>query len=485
MSDNARFGEVYNNLPLPLVILAPDWTIEGVNTTFSLMFGRDTAQLAGIPAGDIFSEVSAAGQDSDWNISTIVSPEGELHQVAFRVNPLPSGGFILLLIPQRDGFGLSAVVASKISESAEDASSRQLSLLGHLTGGVAHDLNNTLTGVLGHLSLLRQTLGPDAMNPSLIAAEDGARKACATAHQILEFVRGGERHRETVDLGEIVRKVTRLLGISFQKNIVIHTELENVPIFGNESEISQLLINLAINARDAMPSGGKLSIALRKLPDLIDGVEHAVLSVSDTGQGIPEEVRSRVFEPFFTTKRGGKGTGLGLSNVKKSVESLGGSVRFDSAVGSGTTFEVQFPLSSTQPLQREQIAVAISEAEQILIAEDEETVRIVMQRSLEHLGYTVQIACNGREAIEVFNRSPDLFDLVILDVMMPEMPGDELFFKLREIRPDIPILIASGYASDLRTRKMLDAGCCGYIHKPFGVEDLASEVRRCIDAYGG
>ena len=483
---------VVDNLPLPLIILNSAWQIERVNRAFEQFFGQGTKELFGLAAGDLFGEVSTADSDSPWSSSSLITLAGAKVLVVFRVTELTPTHYCLTIVPSseeaylRMSFSREASIGLTATEQSKETSAlnaqQQLSLLGHLAGGVAHDLNNILTGVLGHLSLLRTSSGTGAFLASLSAAEDGAKKACATAQQILEFARGREGTRRKVELSEVVRKVVSLLRVSLPKNIELQTKLERLFVLGDESELTQLLMNLAINSRDAMPDGGKLSITL--LPQSKEECELVLIIVEDNGHGIPVAVQDRMFEPFFTTKDAAKGTGLGLSNVKRTLHRLGGIIECESAVGQGTKFIVSLPLSEPEtevPVIQEVKTAQVGE--KILIVEDEDTVRLVMERSLEHLGYQVVAAESGKRAVELFEKDVNQFALVVLDVMMPEMSGDEVFFKLRELNPKIPCLIASGYASEKRTGKMISAGRCGFIQKPFGVDDLAQEVRRCIDEY--
>jgi signal transduction histidine kinase/CheY-like chemotaxis protein len=465
---------IFENMPLPLAILSREWEVVRINRAFSELFGEPGG---GIRAGELFEEISPA--PGNWNISVLLGQE----KVAFKVKQLPSGDWLLIIIPESDGQTLAELFATQVAEALLDEVTSepeakfselhegQLALLGHLSGGVAHDLNNILTGVLGHLSLLRGALSEE--HPSLVAAEEGARRACSTAQQVLEFVRGQGASQEVVDLKQVIERLTGLLEVSLPKNITLKTSLGPACVVVNEGELSQAIINLALNARDAMPVGGELFIHCEER----DG--RAVVIVRDTGTGIPDEVVPKLFEPFFTTKE--SGTGLGLSNVRRAVERNGGEISFSTSPNRGTEFRISLPLSQLGPSARKEEISSTQEGERVLVVEDEETVRIVMQRSLEQLGYQVDAAASGNEALQEFQLKP--YDLVVLDIMMPEMPGDELFKKLRAIDPEIPVLIASGYSSDSRTKKMLQAGRCGYIQKPFGVEDLAAEVRRCIERF--
>lgn len=398
-------------------------------------------------------------------------------------------------------------------EQCVEAHSRKLESLGSLAGGVAHDLNNILTGVLGHVSYLRLTCPELATDGgSLLAIEDGARRAAAITQQILDFARGEPAQLRPVRLRQAIESVISLVSTTLPKNIQLQFEDASSPcdrVMGDESQLSQIVLNLLLNARDALPGGGRIELRIDRVKLTDAGQEEGLelrageylrLEFADNGVGIPEAVRHRVFEPFFTTKSGsaGGGTGLGLSTVLAVVKSHNGIIQLDSKEGEGSRFEIFLPLwrggseDSTAPSggaaqsldARTRGAVSLDTAaatgERILVVDDEEAVRTVIRRCLEHLGYQVAVAGSGDEALACYGAG-DPFHLVILDMMMPQMSGDEVFRRLREIDQQVGVLVASGYSSDTRARKILDNGGLGFIQKPFAVEELAREVRRCLN----
>ena len=394
--------------------------------------------------------------------------------------------------------------------SGDQLQQKKLESLGVLASSVAHDLNNILTGVLGHISYLRLSLPDTHSNQeSVLAIEDGARRAAAITQKILEFARGEDVELGSVNLSLVAAAGLNLLRASLPPEITLNLVCgkEDVFVFGDESQLSQLVMNLTVNARDAVAQGGTVELSLEKVVveesfetadnDLEPG-EYAKLAVRDDGIGIPRAVQHRIFERFFTTKDR-HGTGIGLATVYSIVKAHRGAILVRSKEGHGTVFEVFLPLYDTVPkavplaaqpiVHRPENAGGIVDSqfgipggrERILVVDDEESVRTVVQRSLELLGYEVVIATNGIEALESYTKVAGEFSLVILDMIMPQMPGDELFYRLKEIDSAVAVLIASGYASDERTRAVLDDGARGYIQKPFAVEELAVEVRRCLD----
>jgi two-component system cell cycle sensor histidine kinase/response regulator CckA len=400
---------------------------------------------------------------------------------------------------RRPGIFIELFPASAANDSSNTLQPHQrsrLESLGTLSGGIAHDLNNILAGILGHVSFLRLSLPMEGSDQeSLETIELATKRAAQLTKQILEFARGDRCESQPTSLGSIVSDVVKLIQTSVPKGVRIETSGINQSLYvnGDEGQLSQLVLNLAVNARDAVGERGSIRIEVgsRQYVDAMScadlGIKpgsYVVLSVRDTGPGIDESIRSKIFEPFFTTKKE-NGTGLGLSTVQAIVRGLQGLLVVDSALGQGTCFEIALPqaqASSVGADPGDSEKVAPKGSERVLIVDDEDSVRLIMEKSLEHLGYSVVSATNGRDALELFNQGR--YSLVVLDMIMPGMAGDELFEHLQQIDPSVRVLIASGYASDGRIRKMLADGARGFIQKPFAIEELAEEVRRCLDTEG-
>ncbi len=371
---------------------------------------------------------------------------------------------------------------------------QRLETLGMLAGGVAHDFNNILTGILGHVSYLKTVLpksGPHV--ESLSAIEDGARKSSAITQQILNFSRFDPSDEASrIDLGQIIKRTASLLrgAISVQYQFEYSVPDEPVWINAVEGKLTQIIANLAINARDAIEINGKIEIKLsvdnsKKAIDklLVNGKEGVVvLSVVDNGCGMTEETQKRIFEPFFSTKKG-KGTGLGLATVAAIVQEYGGYITVSSERNVGTNISICLPQDNSESdseENKEEMRLPRGD-EKILVIDDEFPVRSVVALSLEHLGYTVVSAASGIEGLELYIANPKDFSLVILDVLMPKMSGDEVFFQMKKINPDVKVLLMSGYTSEDTIKKVLDGGGKDFIQKPFTIQDLAVKVRDCID----
>lgn len=395
-----------------------------------------------------------------------------------------------------------------MKDNIDDMQSEKLRALGALAGGVAHDLNNILAAVLGHVSLLRIAKLDPSLLESVDAAELGLRRAAKLTKEILDFARKKEDDFSvSSNICTLIHSSIPMVSPSLPENITISLRLQEREIFVNASEaqLTQILLNLIVNARDAMPQGGNISVSVEKVileADLeINGFSlkqgpFVRLSVTDQGHGIPQNIQAQIFDPFFTTKRG-TGTGIGLATVFSHVKTLNGAIDVVSEVDQGTTFDVYIPyLEHESSLEVDVSEVKVTKytdkedntnnsdtsslKKKILVVDDEDAVRLVLQRSLEILGYEVVVAENGNEALKKYEVNPESFSLVIMDMIMPIMPGDELFFLLKGLNPEVNILISSGYSSDGKTQHLLKNGAKGFIQKPFAIDELSEEVKRVL-----
>ncbi|HLP09494.1 MAG TPA: ATP-binding protein [Opitutaceae bacterium] len=365
----------------------------------------------------------------------------------------------------------------------ELAQMRRMESIGRLAGGVAHDFNNMLTPILGFAELLRMDLAlDDPRRADLEQIVRSAERARELVRQLLAFARRQTFALAPIDLNETVRGIERMLRRVLRENIALTHELApcGLVINGDNGQLEQVLMNLVVNAQDAMPDGGTLTIATEELsqgptdPSLPRG-PLAVLRVRDTGIGMDEATRARVFEPFFTTKEIGRGTGLGLATVYGIVRQLEGSIEVRSAPGQGTEFALYFPrLASACPATIGPGPSAPAPIPRgtgtLLVAEDQEEVRSLVMRVLGSLGYTVLAATSGEEAQRLAAEHSGAIDLLITDMVMPGQNGRELHRRLCEQRPDLKVLFMSGYASDA----LVDG--CDVLPKPFKPADLANRV---------
>ena len=362
--------------------------------------------------------------------------------------------------------------------------SQKLEAIGQLTGGIAHDFNNLLSGVLGSLEMLRKRLPDDPKSIALLEnAVQGAQRGTTLTKRMLAFARHYELKKEVTDIPELVRGMTELLqrslGPSF--NLETHFPLALKPVEVDANQFELALLNLTLNARDAMPDSGDIILAAREesVADDHNGLEvgkYIRVSVTDSGEGMDEETLRRATEPFFTTKGVGQGTGLGLSMVHGFAEQSGGRLILQSQIGKGTTAELWLPVAKTsaKPVAAAQVGPAkVIRPLTVLVVDDDALVLMNTAAMLDDLGHTVFEASSGKEALEILRRE-DSIDLVVTDQAMPKMTGTELAKVIRSEWPDIPVLLATGYA-DLVLRDEIGLP---RLTKPFFQRDLSAAIAR-------
>jgi two-component system cell cycle sensor histidine kinase/response regulator CckA len=370
---------------------------------------------------------------------------------------------------------------------------QKIEAVGSLAAGIAHDFNNLLTGILGSIDLALLALPQSHPAVEEVAyAREAAMRATDLTKQLLTFSRQRATEAVVVDLRETVRGMQPLLARTLGEHVRLDTRLERGPctVLGDEGQLEQVLLNLLVNARDAMPEGGVATIDVRQtlLATEADGIpagSWVTLSVSDTGTGIDSATAARVFEPFFTTKERGKGTGLGLSVVFSIVANANGFVRLDTVPGAGATFRLYFPLHAGTPDVRVSPARGVTKAvgaETILLVEDDDAVRRVTRRMLEGFGYTVLDAAGPRQALDLARDHIGTINLVLTDVIMPGMNGRELVEAILKLRPGLRIVFASGYTDDVALLSQLRSHALFFLQKPFNSAGLSRIVRAALDA---
>jgi nitrogen-specific signal transduction histidine kinase/CheY-like chemotaxis protein len=368
--------------------------------------------------------------------------------------------------------------------------SQKLESLGTLAGGIAHDFNNILGIIMGHASLLMQVAGnPSQLARSAGAIEKAANRGASLVRQILTFARKANVVFEQVNLNDIASELGRMLEETFPRTIAISLSLapDLPPVDGDRTQLHQTLLNLCVNARDAMPGGGALSITTERIrgQGAVQGYL-ARLTVSDTGSGMDEITKRRIFEPFFTTKEPGRGTGLGLSVVYGIVESHKGSITVDSAPGRGTTFTLDFPIPPSAALHetamRETALARTQGTETLLVVEDEEMLVELLKASLEALGYTVITASEGGQALAIYESLGEDIALVLSDLGLPGMSGRDLLKRIRALRPHARVVIATGYLDPETKTELLGLGVNGLIQKPYMPDEIAQVIREALNA---
>jgi PAS domain S-box-containing protein len=368
---------------------------------------------------------------------------------------------------------------------------QKMDSIGMLAGGIAHDFNNVLTAILGYTDLIRRDVGAnEKVLGRLGVIENAARKAGRMVSQLLGFSRKSEIDMVPFDINAIVQDTVKMLERVIDKRIVVRLQLaENLPVVnGDMNKIEQVLMNFMVNARDAMPYGGIITITstaidaspgVAGVPPYIPAGRYLVFSVADTGVGIPEEIQRKIFEPFYTTKERGKGTGLGLAMVYGVVTEHKGFVTVQSKVNQGTTFTVYLPVSAKATAARRQVVLPVHGNETILLVDDDESVLNYIKAELEKNGYKVIATTNPMSAIDAYSKMSREIALVITDVVMPLIDGRELMKRIAEIHPMARFLTISAYSQHSEQDDDITPDI--FLQKPFDAQEVLSAVRRILD----
>jgi two-component system cell cycle sensor histidine kinase/response regulator CckA len=400
--------------------------------------------------------------------------------------------------------GFRGVLRDVSEKKAAEAQNRRLEIqvrqaqkmesIGTLAGGIAHDFNNILMGIQGNASLMVLKTDPGHPNYEKIKnIETYVENGTELTRQLLGFARRGKYHAIATDVNEVIDKSASMFGRTKKE---IRMQLDLVPniwtVEVDRGQIEQALLNLYVNAWQAMPRGGDLYLKTENVvldaafvnnkPYKVEAGDYIKITVTDTGIGIDKETRERIFEPFFTTKEMGRGTGLGLASVYGVIKNHGGYINVYSEIDQGTTFSIYLP-ASRKKIQKEiekTVPTVTMGTGTILLIDDEEMIIKVGEELLQELGYEVLSARSGQEAIELYQKNADKIDLVIMDMIMPGMGGGETFDRLKRINRDIKVLLSSGYSINGQASKILERGCDGFIQKPFNLIQLSDKIQGII-----
>jgi two-component system cell cycle sensor histidine kinase/response regulator CckA len=499
-----RLQAVIDASPAVIYLKDLDGRVILANRGFEELFGLPRESAVGRANADLVDPVTAAAIAA--NDASVIAADQPM-ELEERL-PVEGGEriYISLKFPLRDAAGSVIGVGGVSTDVTERTRARQerralearlsraerLESVGQLAGGIAHDFNNLLAVIANYAGFLKQTITPGSR-----AAEDvdqilvACRGANELTRRLLLFSRRRSGNPEVIDVAAVIAETEQLLQRTLGEQVDLRTSIAPglAHVRADRSQLEQVLMNLAINARDAMPEGGTLTIAATNV-ELEDGAVPGVdgeavrLVVSDTGVGMPEEVLERAFEPFFSTKPAGEGTGLGLATVYGIVRGAGGQVDLRSGHGTGTEVVVHLPANreALVPVDREEAgAPQPAHGERVLLVEDKEAVRVLTERILSDAGYGVRTASDGLEALERHHGSSEDVDLLITDIVMPGLSGRELADEMRHRRPGLPVVFVSGYTEDYVVEEASREGATAFVEKPFTAADLLAAVRAVLD----
>ena len=487
--------------PIMIVVLDAEGRIVRFNRCAEQVTGYDLSDVRGTPWLDVLVPEAdrPEGERLLQQLMSGANRRGVVQRVKTRAGATREivWNGQLLARPESHGVGLLAVgldVTDQRELEQRLQQAEKLEAIGQLAGGVAHDFNNQLTGIMGWTEILALEVPQNAT-----VAECAERikmasiRAADLTAQLLAYSRKGKFVTKPVDLHQIVREAVAILERSIDKRITVVLDLQapDSKTVGDSTQLGNAILNLALNARDAMPEGGELTISTRaahldanqtrKYPHGVVPGEFIALTVCDSGIGISEEVQRRMFEPFFTTKEEGRGTGMGLAAVYGTVRNHRGTIDVVSSVGSGTQIRVHLPLSVPEASSLVELARP-SPAEvgplRVLVVDDEDSVRELTKRLLSHLGCQVTVVDNGFQAVEYYSHAWSSVDVVILDMTMPILDGKSTYYALRRINPEAKVILMSGYSVDGAAQTLLDEGALSFIRKPFTLETVAEAMSR-------
>ena len=388
--------------------------------------------------------------------------------------------------------GVVRDISEKHRLEAQLQQAHKMESIGTLAGGIAHNFNNLLMGIQGNASIM--LLDIDSSNPrhkNLKNIEKLVENGAKLTSQLIGYAREGKYEVDLISLNQLVKETSDTFGMT-KKEITVHRDLSQklYGIEADQGQIEQFLLNLYVNAADAMPGGGDLFLKTINVADKdITGKPYEVkpgnyvlLTVRDTGGGMDKETKERIFDPFFTTKGLAVGTGLGMASAYGTIKGHGGYIDVDSEKGKGTTFNIYLPATEKMIEEKKVLSDELVTGKgTVLLVDDEEMVLEAGKELLNHLGYEVLLAENGREALELYKKNQDKIDLVLLDMVMPVMGGGEAFDRMKEINTDVKVLLSSGYSIEGEAREILKRGCDAFIPKPFKLEQLSQKLREILD----
>ena len=493
-----KYRTILETIPDPVVLFDNGCKVEYFNPAFTCVFGWTLYECFGKSINmflieDTWTEIKSlrdkllAGKSFSGMVTRCYTKEGNIIHVSISgsvyrdIKGNPRGGVVTL----RD-------ISEQKKLERQVQQIQKMEAIGTLAGGIAHDFNNLLMGIQGRTALMYLEIGPHHPHVEhLKGIEDCIKSSVKLTEQLLGFARGGKYEVKPTDMNEIIAKSADRFG-RIKKEVTIHLKCQTDiwPVEVDQKQIEQVLLNLYVNAWQAMPAGGDLYIRTEnvlvdenyKRPYHVEPGKYIQISLTDTGVGMDKTIQERIFDPFFTTKRMNRGAGLGLASVYGIIKNHGGFIDVHSEKTIGTTFKIHLPVSAKEPVKEKNgYETVLRGKETILFVDDEDMIIQVGRDMIESLGYEVLIAENGKEAVELYEKNMKKIDMVMLDIIMPVMDGGETYDKLKEINPDIKVLLSSGYGINGQATEILDRGCNGFIQKPFNMRTLSKKIREVLE----
>ncbi|MBW1730771.1 MAG: PAS domain S-box protein [Deltaproteobacteria bacterium] len=502
-----RYRSLFERLPVGLFVTTPDGRFLDANPAFVKMVGcPDLETLLNTP---VLSFYHIPEERTTWK--RMMETQDEKVAIEFRMRRLDGSPIWVRESARavRDETGqvvcyegvMEDITEIKQAEQEKEQLQQRLihaqrmEAIGTLAGGIAHNFNNLLMGIQGHISLMRLDMEPDhPCQENLKSMEQLIRSGSRLTSQLLGYARKGQFEIRPLHLNEIIKETAETFG-STRREIRIHLDLDKdlSGVQADQGQMEQMLLNLFVNAAEAMPGGGELFLKTRNVTEAaMKGRpykpapgNYVMITVTDTGIGMEKEVMDRIFEPFFTTKGFAKGTGLGLASVYGIVKGHKGYIDVFSEKGKGTRFEIFIPASKQEgALRRADVKIGdISKGHgTILLVDDEEFIIQVGAKMLESLGYHVMVATSGKGALAIYEKEKDQVDLVILDLILPEMGGGQIYDRLKEINPKVKVLLSSGYTINGEASDIMARGCNGFIQKPFDLNELSQKLSAILES---
>jgi two-component system cell cycle sensor histidine kinase/response regulator CckA len=498
IEEQARLVTAVEHAAESIIVTDPQGIIEYVNPAFEKITGYLRNEVIGRHI-----ELVDSGQYSKTFFNSILDTlqrgkvwqgrmvnkrrDHSLYETEATVSPVKNraGEITNYVSLQRD-------VSHEVRLETQLRQAQKMEAIGTLAGGIAHDFNNLLMGIQGNISLSLLDVDTDSpLAKNLKKIEQYVQNGVDLTKQLLGFARGGKYEISLLDLRKLLKEQNLMFGRT-NKDIVFENE-PNPDLWTVEADrgqIEQVLMNLYLNAIQAMPGGGTLTTRTENViidqdqysPYFVKAGRYIRITIEDTGVGIDEKIQQRIFDPFFTTKEMGRGTGLGLASVYGIVKNHEGFINVYSKKGQGARFEINLPASGKVVPNKEKPREEFVEGQEtVLLVDDEDMIIDVAQRMLDKLGYKVFTARDGKEAIEVFRKHKGEIDAIVLDMIMPKMSGGEAFDRIKEMKPEIKVLLSSGYSINGQASEILNRGCNGFIQKPFNLQNLSKSLRSILE----